>query len=74
MFFISLQKLFPFLRYSSIRILEPEISRHHQMPKHETNIFNAKFGESAQSDNDIWLANLTMTWKLVPSASVFKKN
>ena len=42
MFFISLQKLFPFLRYSSIRILEPEISRHHQMPKYETNIFYCK--------------------------------
>ena len=36
--------------------------------------FTAKFGESAQSDNDIWLANLTVTWKLVPSASLFKKN
>ena len=36
MFFISLQKLFLFLRKSDFRILDTQISLRHPMPKHKT--------------------------------------
>ena len=36
MFFISLQKLFLFLRKSNFSILDIQISWRHQMPKHKT--------------------------------------
>ena len=36
MFFISLQKIFLFLRKSKFRVLDIQISLLHQMPKHKT--------------------------------------
>ena len=36
MLFISLQKLFMFSRKPNFSILDIQISRHHQMPKHKT--------------------------------------
>ena len=37
--FISPQNLFLFLRNANFKTLDFQISQHHQMPKHKTNIF-----------------------------------
>ena len=48
-FFISLQKLFSFLRKSKFRILDIQVLRRHQMPKHKANHFTESFGKKTKS-------------------------
>ena len=89
MSFISLQKLFSFLRKSNFRILDVQISWCHQMSKHKT---RNTFYWITWEVNKVCYWNLaslcliskekklskdstkTATWKLVPGSFVFTKN
>ena len=89
MFFISLQKFFLFLRKSNFRVLDIQISWHHQIPKQK--IGNTFYWITCE-ENTIYKWNLaslchiteekrlsknstkTATWKLVPDSFVFAKN
>ena len=55
MFFILLQKLFPFSGKLKSRILDVQISWHYQMPKHKKEICLTEWlGKETQSVNEIW--------------------
>ena len=88
-FFISLQKLFLFLRKSNFRILDIQISWYHQMPMHKTrNTFYWITWEVStickwnlvslccvtKEKNSSKSSKQTGTWKLVPGPFVFAKN
>ena len=63
-FFISLQKLFSFLRKSSFRVVDFQILWRHQMPKHKTNTFHWI----------TWEVNTVYYWNLASLSHITKEN
>ena len=70
-FFISLQKLFSFLRKSNFRISDFQISWFHQMPKHKTRITLYWITWVVKKIISSTNSAKTEAWKLVPDPFVF---